>query len=115
VRRGGGAERPAWTAARERSDETGAGATTGTLRLRVSKANARKLRLARKAVTLAQATVRCASGRFTATLKPKGRQKRALRRLRGRIAATLELRMTGAGGVATDTAKLTVRGRPATS
>jgi plastocyanin len=92
-----------------------AAASSGTLRLRVSRTQARKLRLGGKPVTLATTTVRCANGRFAATLRPKGRARRALRKARGRIAATLELRMIGAGGVATDTARLTIKGRPASS
>ena len=88
---------------------------SGTLRLRVSKRSARKLRLGRRAVTLAQTRVRCRDGRFAATLRPRRKAKKALRGLRGRITAKLELRMTGASGVVTDTATLRVRGKRRTS
>ena len=69
------------------------------------------------AMELAQTGVRCNNGRFAATLRPRGKAKKALRSLRGRIDVRLELRMTGAGGVATDTATLRVTGarRPSAS
>jgi glucose/arabinose dehydrogenase/type 1 glutamine amidotransferase len=84
-----------------------AGTEAGTVRLTVSRAGARKLRLGRRAATLAGARVRCAGGSFAATVAPKGKAKRALRRLRGRITVKLVVRMGGT----TDTATLRVRGR----
>jgi glucose/arabinose dehydrogenase len=84
-----------------------AGTESGSARLTVTRANARKLRLGRRAATLAQTRLRCAGGSFTATVAPNGRAKRALTRLRGRITVKVVVRM----GEATDTATLTVRGR----
>ena len=79
----------------------------GTAQLTVSAKNARKLKLGRRAATIARTGVRCANGRFAATLRPTRKAGRALRRLRGQVVLRLELRM----GTAADAATLKVRGR----
>jgi PKD repeat protein len=80
----------------------------GTLRLTVTRAVARKLDLASR--VLAKRTVRCGDeGRAPVTLKPSRKVKRALARSKGSVAATLALRMTGAGGVADDRESVVLR------
>jgi hypothetical protein len=80
----------------------------GTLRLAVSKRTAKRLGL--KSTTLASAAVRCDGAETTVTLKPSKRVKRKLAGKKGRsLSATLSVRLTGDGGTATDTAKLTLR------
>jgi regulation of enolase protein 1 (concanavalin A-like superfamily)/plastocyanin len=79
----------------------------GTARLTASAPNARRLKLGKRAATLGRATLRCANGRFSATLRPNRKAGRALRRLRGQATLKVVLRM----GSATDTATVKVRGR----
>jgi PKD repeat protein len=82
----------------------------GTLKLAVTRAVARKLGL--KGTTLAQKSVRCGSEfKLTARLKPGGKVAKALKRARGSYAATLSLTMSGAGGRATDSQRLVLRGK----
>jgi glucose/arabinose dehydrogenase/type 1 glutamine amidotransferase len=79
----------------------------GTARLTASAKSARRLKLGRRAATLGRAKLRCANGRFAATVRPTRKAKRALRRLRGQVALRLELRM----GTVRDSAAVRVRGR----
>jgi hypothetical protein len=84
----------------------------GTLRLVVSKATAKRLHL--KSRTLASRSFRCDDdGRVDVRLKPSGKVRRALaRHLRHRsLHVVLAVRARGAGGSATDTRKVVLRGR----
>jgi hypothetical protein len=82
----------------------------GTLRLTVTKAVARTLKL--KSTTLAAGALRCgAEGRATLTLKPSSKVRAALAKARGSITATLALRLTGSAGVARDTQNVTLKGK----
>jgi hypothetical protein len=78
----------------------------GTVRLRVSRATARRLHL--KSATLARRTTRCGEqGRTTVTLKPSKRTGRALARSSRSVRAKLTLRF----GAARDTQTVTFRGK----
>ena len=79
----------------------------GTARLTASAKNARRLGLGKRAATLGQVTVRCASGHFAATLRPSRKAGAPSAALRGQVVLRLELRM----GTAADAATLKVRGR----
>jgi beta-xylosidase len=82
----------------------------GTLRLTVTKAVAKKLKL--KSTTLAGGSIRCgAEGRGTLTLKPSSAVRNALSKAKGSIEATLTLRLTGTAGAARDTQTVTFRGK----
>ena len=81
-------------------------AGTGTLTLTVSRTTARKLRL--KTITLASSRAECdGHGRFTVTLKPSVRVKRALARSRASLPLTATLKL----GATTTRRTLTLRGR----
>lgn len=81
----------------------------GTVRLKVSRRDARRLGLKRR--TLARATVRCAAeGRATVRIVPRGKARRVLRRARRALDATLVLRMAGSAGDVTDRAEVVLRG-----
>lgn len=83
------------------------GVRRGTLTLTVERATARRLKLKRR--TLARKVVRCgADGRATVTVRPSAAVRRALKRSKRSVTATLRLRMTGA---ATDTQEVTFRGK----
>lgn len=72
----------------------------GTVRLHVSKREARKLGL-RKATTLASKAVTCAGNdKVTVTLKASAKLKRKLRKARGSARATVKITM-GSGSAAT--------------
>jgi plastocyanin len=85
-------------------------AATGTLRLTITRRDARRLELPR---TLARAAVMCRGGTFSVRLRPARRARKALSRLRGAVAATLALALGGGAGSARDTATLRIHGRKA--
>jgi hypothetical protein len=80
----------------------------GSLTLKVSRKVAKRLGL--KSRTLAKGTVTCDGAETTVRLKPSRKVKRKLARKKGgAIRATLTVRMSGADGTATDSAKLKLR------
>ena len=82
------------------------GVDRGTLRLTVTRAVAKRLKLS--STTLAGGALRCgAEGRATLTLKPSTRVKRALARTKSSITATLTLSLRGSSGSARDTQTVT--------
>ena len=86
------------------------GADRGTARLQVSRRAARKLGL--RSTTLARRSGRCDDrGRLRLALKPTARVKRALRRARGTVRATLAVRVADGSAASTDRLRLTLRGR----
>jgi plastocyanin len=84
----------------------------GTLQLYATGRNARKLGIKKKRAVLARANVSCgASGEITTVLKPtNGKVKRGLKKLRGTARSTLRLEMSGES-VASDTARVTIKGK----
>jgi hypothetical protein len=88
------------------------GVERGTLRLRVSRAAARRLGL--RSRTLATRSVRCAAqGRGTVTLAPRAKVRRALARTERGLTVTLTLRMSGARGADSDRSTIRLRGQGA--
>jgi hypothetical protein len=84
------------------------GVESGSLRLRVSRAAARRLGL--RSRVLATRSGRCADqGRGTVTLKPRAKVRRALARSERALTATLTLRMSGPRGTATDRRTIRLR------
>jgi len=72
-------------------------AMSGSASLKVTRGTARKLRLG-STTTLARQSIRCASaGSRTVTLKPSAKVKRALRRARGSVKVTLDVRLRAPG------------------
>jgi PKD repeat protein len=85
------------------------GVDGGAVRLTVSRATAKRLRLPGR--VLARRTVRCGDeGRATVTLRPSRAVKRALARSSRAITATLSVGMSGEAGTASDQATVVLRG-----
>ena len=80
----------------------------GSVRLAVARETARRLGLGSR--VLAARALGCDEGRAMVSLRPGSAVRRALARSRGRITATLTLRMSGAAGTVTDRAEVVLRG-----
>ena len=76
---------------------------SGKVTLALSKANAKKLKL--KGTTLATATTKCSGGKLAATLKPTSAAKKALKRQKKALKASLTLTV----GSATSKASVTFK------
>jgi regulation of enolase protein 1 (concanavalin A-like superfamily) len=80
-------------------------AMTGSASLKVTRGTARRLRLG-STTTLARESIRCAgAGSRTVTLKPSAKAKRALRRARGNVKATLAVGLRAPGEPASTTTR----------
>jgi hypothetical protein len=86
------------------------GVDRGTLRLKVSRRVAKRLKL--PSAQLAGSSLRCgAEGRGEVTLKPSAKVRRALARTKRSITATLTLSLRGSSGSARDKQTVTFRGK----
>ncbi|MDA0182327.1 plastocyanin/azurin family copper-binding protein [Solirubrobacter phytolaccae] len=77
--------------------------SSGTVTLSVTKAVAKKLKL--KGTSLGTGTGRCASGKFSVTVKPSAAVKKALKKHKGAVSATATLK----AGSVTSVRKLTLK------
>jgi glucose/arabinose dehydrogenase/type 1 glutamine amidotransferase len=85
------------------------GVESGTIELSVVPKVAKRLGLGKR-TTLASSPVSCSGGEFSARLKAKGKAKRALKGHDGSLRATLTASFSGAGGKASDSAKVKLSG-----